>query len=190
MVEPHVSSDAAVALAAAAATARTVVGYSLEGAASALGVSTALLSDVEGTTAPLSDAMRRNMEATYGITLDRLIAQMPGHSMRTSLSYDAEAGILRIGELGVRFRAGVQSNDELLRGFSAAVRRQRQIPPSVPLHLRSTDMHVLAELLDLDDSQLDERAQFWLGQTPETRQSFSTSLRLSRSVDSTNLAAA
>ena len=130
------------------------------------------------------------MESTYGVTLDRLIAQVPGHATHKSLSYNAKDGILRIGELGVRFRPGIQSNDELLRGFSAAVRRQRQLPPSGPLHLRSTDIQVLAELLDIDDPQLDERAQFWFGHTPETRHSFSTCLRLSRNLDTTNLAAA
>lgn len=161
----------------AAATARTLLGYSVEGAAEALGMTASLLRDVESGTIPVSPEIQARMEAVYEMSLEGLIERAPKRVPRTPMAYDEERGILRVGTLGVRFNRETDGNDVLLRGFSSAVRRQRQVPPSVPLRLRRLDLPVLAELLDLDDPELDDRARFWFGQTPETAQSFRAMLR-------------
>ncbi len=169
------------ALAEAASTARTLIGYSIEGAAQAMGVSESILRDAEAGLEPMSPMLKLQIEQCYEVKLEQFLKQRPGYRPRVPLQYDEEAGVLRVGALGVRFRKGIDSNDALLRGFSSAVRRQRKMPPSVPLRLRSADIPVLAELMDLSDPDLDSRAQFWFGQTPETAQGFKSLLRVARS---------
>lgn len=176
------------AAAHAIATARTLVGYSLEGGARALGVSQALLRDLESGAIEVNHEMQELIEETYGIRLSKLISQAPTNTPRIPLSYDAALGVLRVGSLGVRFRLGLDDNDVLLRGFSSAVRRQRQAPPSVPLQLRKADLSLLSTLFDLNDEHLDERAQFWFGQTGQTAQSFRAMLRLAKPIDETGIA--
>lgn len=173
-------TDGPVDLAHAAATARSLLGYSIEGAAEALDIPASILRDAEEGLAEINDDLRTAMEACYGIELASLVRKSPDFKPRTPIGYDAAQGVLRIGTLGVRFRIGLDSNDVLLRGFSSAIRRQRQLPPSVPLQLRKVDLPVLASLLDLDDPELDERAQFWFGQTPQTAQGFRKMITLAR----------
>ena len=111
----------------AAATARTLVGYSLEGASRALGVPIPLIRDVESGAVELNTELQELMERVYGIRLSQLMAKEQAEPQRTPIEYDAVHGVLRVGTLGVRFRFGLDDNDVLLRGFSSAVRRQRQI---------------------------------------------------------------
>lgn len=179
MPEPEDLPNRPAALAAAAASARSLVGYSIEGAADALGLTAAVLSEIEAGVLPIGEELQRTMEWRYGMTFDALVAEMPGNSPRTPIDYNAAEGVLRVGDFSIRWNIGLDSNDDLLRDFASAVRRQRRTPPSVPVRLRSADLPVLATLLDLDDPELDRRAQFWFGQTPETRQSFAMTLRLS-----------
>jgi len=167
-------------LAHAAATARSLLGYSIEGAAEALEIPVSIVRDAEDGAIPINDELRVRMEECYGIDLESLLRKSPEYKPRTPIGYDAAQGVLRIGTLGVRFRMGLDSNDVLLRGFSSAIRRQRQLPPSVPLQLRKVDIPVLASLLDLEDPELDERAQFWFGQTSQTAQGFRKMLKLAK----------
>jgi len=162
----------------AAATARTLLGYSLAGAADRLGIPETILIEAESGRLDITPEMKKMFEDCYGIELETLVKERT-YAPRTPMAYDAASGILRVGTLGVRFHVGLDDNDVLLRGFSSAVRRQRKLPPSVPLQLRSADLPVLASLLDLTDTDLDARAQFWFGQTDQTAQSFGTMLRLS-----------
>lgn len=157
-----------------------MLGYSVEGAAERLGIPTAIVTDAESGNLEINDELKAVFEKFYGIELDQLTRDRSEYAPRTPLAYDARQGILRVGTLGVRFRLGLDDNDVLLRGFSAAVRRQRQLPPSVPLTLRKADMPILASLLDLEDDELDEKAQFWFGQTDQTAQSFQRMLKLSK----------
>lgn len=168
------------ATAHAVATARTLVGYSVEGAARALGISEALLRDVESGAVGLNEELQSLIEEKYGIRLSKLIEQAPTNTPRIPISYDVTIGVLRVGSLGVRFRLGLDDNDVILRGLSSAIRRQRQIPPSIPLQLRKADLATLSTLLDLDDTDLDVRARFWFGQTPQTAQSFRRMLLLAK----------
>jgi len=173
-------TKSAVASSHTAATARTLVGFSIEGAAEALGMPAMVLREIEAGELTLNDELKVLMEKTYGMSLDGLAKGESTYVPRTPVSYDSERKILRVGSLGVRFDHHVDDNDVLLRGFSSAVRRQRQTPPSVPLMLRRVDLPVLSELLDLDDPELDERARFWFGQTAQTAQSFSTMLHFAQ----------
>ena len=168
------------AVAEAASTARTLIGYSLEGAARAMGIAESILRDAESGDEPISPVLRRQIEECYEVRLEQFMKQRPDFKPRTPLAYDAENGVLRVGTLGVRFRKGVDGNDALLRGLSSAIRRQRKMPPSMPLRLRSADIPVLADLMDLSDPDLYARAQFWFGQTPETAQGFTSILRVAR----------
>lgn len=179
-IDPTAASANTDELAYAAATARSLLGYSVEGASEALGVAVSILRDVEDGSAAINDELLQRMESCYGIKLESLLRKRPDYKPRTPIAYDAAQGVLRVGTLGVRFRLGLDSNDVLLRGFSSAIRRQRQLPPSVPLQLRRADLPVLASLLDLDEPELDERAQFWFGQTPQTAQGFRKMLKLAR----------
>lgn len=174
------AAEGSVDLAHAAATARSLLGYSIEGAAAALDIPVSIVRDAEEGLVEINSELRARLESCYGIDLGSLVRKSPDFKPRTPLGYDAAQGVLRVGTLGVRFRIGLDSNDVLLRGFSSAVRRQRQLPPSVPLQLRKVDIPVLASLLDLEDPELDERAQFWFGQTPQTTQSFRRMLKLAR----------
>ena len=161
------------------AATRAMLGYSLEGAADRLGLSPAILRDAESGDIEINAELQKMFEDFYGLDLDASAEEAPtGRVQRTPLAYDRAQGVLRVGSLGVRFQHGVDDNDVLLRGFSSAVRQQRKTPPSIPLKLRQADLPVLATLLDLDDPDLDERAQFWFGQTSQTSQSFRTMLRL------------
>lgn len=178
-LQPPADSESSE-LAHAAATARSLIGYSIEGAGEAMDVAASIIKDAEDGLVEINGELRDRMEACYGVALESLLRKSPDYRPRTPISYDAAQGVLRIGTLGVRFRIGLDSNDVLLRGFSSAIRRQRQLPPSVPLQLRKVDLPVLASLLDLDDPELDERAQFWFGQTPQTAQGFRRMLTLAR----------
>jgi len=183
-VSPEPGGRAGVdTMAHAVATARALLGYSMEGAAGALNLPVSIVRDAESGAIDISPELQALFEDFYDIELTSLIRKKPQHAPRTPIAYDAAQGILRVGTLGVRFRLGLDGNDVLLRGFSSAIRRQRQLPPSVPLQLRKADMPVLASLLNLDDPELDERAQFWFGQTPQTAQGFRSLLRMSRLPD-------
>jgi hypothetical protein len=178
-LEPPVDNESSE-LAHAASTARSLIGYSVEGAAEAMNVAASIIQDAEDGTVEINGELRVRMETCYGVALESLLRKSPEYDQRAPIGYDAAQGVLRIGTLGVRFRMGLDSNDVLLRGFSSGMRRQRQLPPSVPLELRKVDIPVLASLLDLDDPELDERAQFWFGQTPQTAQGFRRLLTLAR----------
>ena len=164
----------------AVAEARTVVGMSMTGAAGKLGMTEGLLADIEAGEIEMNDALKEVFEAAYGIDLSGVTSEPREHAERRPMVYDAEEGILRIDNLGIRFRPGIDDNDVLLRGFSSAIRRLRRLAPDVPIRLRANDLPVLAQLVDLNDPELDDRAQFWFGQDAITAQSFTVLLRLSR----------
>lgn len=157
-----------------------MLGMSVMGAAAQLGMTETLLEDIEAGLVEMNPQLQQMFESLYGIDLSTATSGPREHAKRRPLTYDAESGILRIDDLGVRFRVGEDDNNVLFRGFSSAIRRLRGLPPSVPIRLRAVDLPMLAQLADLDDPDLDARAQFWFGQDSETGQSFSVLLRLSQ----------
>lgn len=171
------------ALGAAIATARSVLGYSVEGAAASIGINPTILRAAEAGEFTINSALRLQVEQSFELDLEQFMVDRSEFAPRHQLEYDSEHGILRVGKLGVAFRVGVDSNDVLLRGFSSAVRSERGMAVTEPLRLRTADLGVLAQLIDLDDPELDERAQFWFGQTPETRQGFRFLLSVARGIE-------
>lgn len=170
------------ALGAAITSARSVLGYSIEGAATSIGISPTILSAAENAEIAINSALRLQIETSFEMDLDQFIVDPVELSTREPLEYDEKNGILRVGKLGVAFRLGVDSNDVLLRGFSSAIRSERGVAVNEPLRLRVADLPVLAHLVDLNDPELDERAQFWFGQTPETKQGFRFLLKVARGI--------
>lgn len=162
------------------AETRTLLGMSKAGAAGILGMTESLLEDIESGLVPMNDQLKAVFEDAYQVDLSIIDDGPREHTERKLMTYDAESGILRIDDLGVRFRVGEDDNDVLFRGYSAAIRRLRRLSPSVPLRLRAADMPMLAKLADLEDPELDERARFWFGQDLHNGQSFAVLLRLSR----------
>lgn len=163
----------------AVAAARTLLGITTSGAAGMLQMTEPLLADIESGVVEPNEVLRDIFEKAYDLDLSWVSFGPREHVERQQLSYDEDAGILTVDNLGVRFRVGVDDNDVLLRGFSSAVRRLRCLTPDVPINLRADDMPVLAQLIDLTDSELDARARFWFGQDREDGQSFAMLMRLS-----------
>lgn len=179
---PDPEEDRNAALGAAITTARSILGYSIEGAAQAIGIAPTILRAVEKGEIAINSALRLQIETSFEMDLAPLVVDgLREFAAREPLEYDEKNGILRVGKLGVAFRRGIDSNDVLLRGFSSAVRSERGVAVTEPLRLRVADLPVLAQLVDLDDAELDERAQFWFGQTPETKQGFRFLLEVARS---------
>ncbi|NNC79967.1 MAG: helix-turn-helix transcriptional regulator [Acidimicrobiales bacterium] len=170
-------------LAQAAVAARTLLGYSLKGAAEGLEIEESILSNIEHGTMPLNGEMREAMESFYDVDLDRFISNKAEYVPRVVPEYDEDRGLVVLGSMGVRFRVGVDENDALLRGYSAAVRRLRGLAPSVPLQIRHADVPILAGLLDLSDPELEDRARFWFGQSEEAAHGLVAHLRLMRGAE-------
>jgi len=170
-------------LAQAAVAARTLLGYSLQGAAEGLEIEESILFNIEDGTMPINGEMREAMESFYDVDLDRFISNKADYVPRVVPEYDEERGLVVLGSMGVRFRVGVDENDALLRGYSAAVRRLRGLAPSVPLQIRHADVPILAGLLDLTDPELEDRARFWFGQSEEAAHGLVAHLRLMRGAE-------
>lgn len=164
----------------AVAEARAMLGMSITGAAGKMGMTESLLTDIESGMVEMNGALQEVFESAYGIDLSNVTSGHRQHAERRPMVYDEQEGVLRIDNLGIRFRRGVDDNDVLLRGFSSAIRRLRRLAPDVPIRLRANDLPVLAQLIDLDDPELDDRAKFWLGQDAVNAQSFTVLLRLSQ----------
>ena len=161
--------------------ARSMLSLSKEGAAARLGMSTAMLEDVESGLIPPNPVLVAKFEEAYEIRINLENTRTErDHAPRRPLVYDAEQGRLTLGEMVVEFRVGVDDNDHLLGQFSGALRRLRRQSPGTPLTLRQADLPMLAQLIDLEDPELDQRARFWFGQDPREGQSFATLLKLSR----------
>lgn len=160
--------------------ARAMLSLSLRASAERLGMSETMLEDIERGIIPPNPRLIDAFEKAYEIkfNLDKVTERE--HAPRQPLEYDAELGTLTIGSMSIQFRAGVDDNNELLGQFSGALRRLRRLSPSTPLTLRTADLPILAQLLDLEDPELDDKARFWFGQPVAESHSLATRLRLSR----------
>jgi hypothetical protein len=81
------------------------------------------------------------MVKLYGLAPEQLIPERPAAG---AAGRDGSNGMIRIGS--VTF-ATHDADDDSLRAFLAAVRRERGLAPDAPLAVRSSDAEVLAELL-------------------------------------------
>jgi hypothetical protein len=82
---------------------------------------------------------------------------MPPVIARRQVAYDAGRGLLTVGARAVVVGCDAGDNDCLLRTYLGLVAEQRDVPLGTGVHLRRDDVAVLAELLDLDDVDLEAR---------------------------------
>ncbi len=140
--------------------ARTMIGLCQQEAADAIGVSLRRLRRWEqGSERPARHMATRIAEA-YGLEAD---AQLPS---RTPIVFDTDAGGVIVSGHTIPYIPGVTPNDDFLGRYTATVRDLRGIQPDTPIQLRSTDIDVLATLLDLRDEALEDRIASWTGQHP------------------------
>ncbi len=150
-------------LAQALRAAREAVGLDELAVADALGVSVRRLRALEtGRRAP------RESEVTalcglYGLDLAGTLAR------RTPIVFDRDRGGIVVAGRLVRYTPGVTDNDAFLEAYVRVIRELRGVDDEVPLQLRSSDLAVLATVLDLDDADLEDRVAYWLGQPRGTQ---------------------
>lgn len=78
---------------------------------------------------------------------------------RRQVAFDAASGTLTVGGRTTVVDCDPSDNECLLRTYLDLVADQRSVPLGRSIHLRRDDIAVLAELLDLDDDDLEARLQ-------------------------------
>lgn len=138
--------------------ARTMIGLQEQEAADALGISVRKLRHwEEGRKAP-DAAMAAAIGKAYGLDLG---GNLPP---RVPIVFDTEIGGIVIADRVVPYVPGLTDNDDFLEGYVRVVRELRGVDPDTPIQLRSSDIQVLATVLDLTDDDLEDRLAFWMGQ--------------------------
>src|SRR5918999_5551529 len=137
--------------------AREAKGLSLRRAARRLGVSPRVLRGWERGREDIPFAVRQGMVKLYGLAPEVLVPERPG---RSAAGRDERNGTIRIGS--VTFTAQ-DANDDSLRAFLAAVRRERGLAPDEPLAVRASDAAMLAELLGGTAEEIVRNLQRLLG---------------------------
>jgi len=121
------------------AAAREAKGLSLRRAARRLGVSPRVLRGWERGREDIPFAIRQSMVKLYNLQPEQLI-----RDRRAAAERDADTGTIRIGSVTFAVH---DADDDSLRAFLTAVRRERGLTPDAPLAVRASDAAVLAELL-------------------------------------------
>jgi helix-turn-helix protein len=119
--------------------ARQAKGLSLRRAARRLGVSPRFLRGWERGREDIPFAVRQSMVQLYSLPPEQLTPERGAAGRR-----DADTGTIRIGSVTFAVH---DADDDSLRGFLAAVRRERGLALDAPLAVRASDAAVLAELL-------------------------------------------
>lgn len=157
--------------------ARRRLGWSLEFAAREIGISTGHLDHIEvGVRTPDAEMVSRLAEA-YGIEAERLEAR--ARAERIPPRYDSDTGTLWLGWLPIE-TAGFD-NAELLTAIGATLRTMRSLSDHHPVHLRDSDLEVVAPLFDLDDKQFSRRVMTYLGLSPAEATALVDNLKLAAS---------
>ena len=82
---------------------------------------------------------------------------------RGILSYDADTGVMRLGDGATELSTSMRDNDDVLHAFLMLVRQQRHVGPNQDVAVRVDDLEALADALDLDDEELEERLMRIIG---------------------------
>lgn len=124
--------------------AREAKDLSLRRAARRLGVSPRALRGWERGREAIPYAVRLSMVELYGIPRQELAPDRPAQAEQ-----DAANGTIRIGSVTFTLTASsaAGADDDSLRDFLAAVRRERGLAPGAALKVRDSDAVLLAELL-------------------------------------------
>jgi transcriptional regulator with XRE-family HTH domain len=133
------------------ARARTTAGATERDVAMAAGVSARVVRRWErGGGVPTDDQVEA-IAAACGTRLTELLPR------RAAASFDPLTGALSVGEHAATVPASGIDNDAVLRAYVVMVRRQRGLRESDDVRLRQDDLDALAEALDLDDDDLEDR---------------------------------
>jgi transcriptional regulator with XRE-family HTH domain len=76
---------------------------------------------------------------------------------RGALTYDPTTGVLQLGSQSTVLSTATRSNDDVLVAFLSLVRLERGVRPDREITVRGDDLEALADALDLDDDELEER---------------------------------
>lgn len=119
--------------------ARQGRGLSLRRAARRLGVSPRALRNWERGREDIPFEVRRGMVKLYGIDPEQLIPERRAEAAR-----EGDTAVIRIGSVLFELQS---ADDDSLRAFLAAVRRERGLAPGAQLAVRASDAEALARLL-------------------------------------------
>lgn len=133
------------------ARARAIAGIADRDLASTIGVPLRTVRRWErGDLVPSDD----EVEAIASACGTRLTELLP---RRASVAYDPATGIMRMGDQAVAMPGSMLDNDSVLAAYIGLVRRQRRLRADQDVRVRQEDLEALAEALDLDDEELEER---------------------------------
>jgi hypothetical protein len=88
-----------------------------------------------------------------------IIPKMPTDIERRQVAYDAATGTLTVGGRTAVVTSALGDNEQLLRTYLGLVAQQREVDLGRAVHLRRIDIATLAEMLDLDDADLEGQLQ-------------------------------
>ena len=131
--------------------ARRQVGFSTEDAAQHLGISLNALGDFESGLRTPNDELIAAMSRLYGVEPGRFASRpwVP----RVPARYDANEGVLWMGWTARHVREG--DNEQIVCAIAATLRTLRSLTDSSPVHLRPSELPLLARLFDLADPDLE-----------------------------------
>jgi transcriptional regulator with XRE-family HTH domain len=140
-------------------TVRISAGVSDRDAARALNIRLRRLRRWEAADEIPSDTELEAFAGICGRTIDDLFPQ------RDRVEFDPRSLLMRVGEQVVSLVD--PDNEIVLTTYLRLVRQQRGLRPQDPVHLRRTDVDLLAGVLDLHDHALEERLVTKLGMTAQ-----------------------
>ncbi len=141
-----------VPLGAALEKARVRVGFSVQTAAAAVGLSENELSHFECGIRTPTEEIAADLSRLYGVEPERLghrefVARIPGR-------FDPDDGAVWLGWYRINFDPLEDANEHLLRSIGAALRSMRSLPENAPVFIRSQEIELFASLIDLTDENL------------------------------------
>lgn len=131
--------------------ARRQVGFSTFDAAQHLGISLQALGDFESGLRTPNDELIAAMSNLYGVEPGRFASRpwVP----RVPARYDAKAGVLWMGWTAIH--VGGKNNEQIVCAIAATLRSLRSLTDTSPVHLRPSELPLLARLFDLADPNLE-----------------------------------
>ena len=129
---------------------KNTIGATTEELAGRIGRSGAVVAAWEGAEARPTDADVSALAAQCGVTGEALVLRVQAFSI------DRAMGILHVGG-STAYVDPEQGNEHVLATYMSLVRNMRMIPDDGPVELRSHDLDVLADYLDLHDVALVEQ---------------------------------
>jgi len=132
--------------------ARHRVGFSVESAATAAGISQRELGHIEsGLRTPQPDVLKA-LARIYGVDPSRFgsgrwVPRVPPR-------YDVAGRTLWLGYVSIEFDPTIHDNNHLLQSVGGAIRTMRSLDSQMPAFLRSNEFALFARLLDLNDPEL------------------------------------